>query len=71
MEQPGFKFDKTVNLGHILTFLGFMFAGFGAWTTLDKRVVVLEVAAQQQKENLGEIKRSLEKIADRLEGRPK
>jgi len=36
------KFDATINLGHIITFVGFILAGFGAWATLDKRIVVLE-----------------------------
>jgi hypothetical protein len=36
------RFDPTINLGHLLTFAGFMLAGFGAWATLDKRLVVLE-----------------------------
>jgi hypothetical protein len=36
------RFDPTINLGHLLTFVGFMLAGFGAWSTLDKRVLVLE-----------------------------
>jgi len=35
-------FDPTVNLGHILTFLGFIFSIFVGWTILDKRVTVLE-----------------------------
>lgn len=40
--QHKVRFDPTVNLGHVLTFIGFILAGFGAWTTLDKRIVVLE-----------------------------
>lgn len=36
------KFDPTINAGHLLTFAGFIVAGFVGWTTLDKRVVVLE-----------------------------
>ncbi len=36
------KFDPTINLGHILTFLGFIFSIFVGWTVLDKRVTVLE-----------------------------
>lgn len=40
--KHGIRFDPTVNLGHVLTFIGFILAGFGAWTTLDKRIVVLE-----------------------------
>jgi len=36
------NFDPTINAGHILTFLGMMFALFAGWTSLDKRVVTLE-----------------------------
>jgi len=38
----GVRFDPTINLGHILTFIGFVVAIFAAWTSLDKRVTVLE-----------------------------
>ena len=40
--KRGIRFDATVNLGHIITFIGFLLAGFGAWSTLDKRVIILE-----------------------------
>lgn len=43
--RGGVKFDATINLGHILTFAGFIIAMFGAWTTLDKRVTVIEERA--------------------------
>lgn len=36
------RFDPTINLGHLLTFVGFIAAGFGAWATLDSRIVKLE-----------------------------
>lgn len=36
------KFDPTINLGHLLTFVGFIVAGFSAYQTVDKRVSVLE-----------------------------
>lgn len=36
------RFDPTINLGHILTFIGFVSLGFGAWSTVDSRLVVLE-----------------------------
>lgn len=42
------RFDPTINLGHVLTFLGFILAGFTAWSTLDKRVTVIEERAQLQ-----------------------
>jgi len=45
------RFDPTVNPGHVLTFLGFLVAGFVAYATLDKRITVVEqrtVAAEQR-----------------------
>lgn len=47
-QRHGVKFEPTINLGHILTFLGFIIAGFGAWATLDKRVTVIEERAALQ-----------------------
>lgn len=41
----GVKFDATINLGHVLTFIGFVIAGFTAWSTLDKRLTVIEERA--------------------------
>jgi uncharacterized coiled-coil protein SlyX len=49
-ERQKVKFDATVNLGHILTFVGFLVAGFGAWSTMDKRVIVLEETRTYQKQ---------------------
>lgn len=36
------RFDATINLGHVLTFFGFIATGLGMWQAMDKRVVVLE-----------------------------
>jgi hypothetical protein len=36
------KFDATINLGHILTFIGFIGVGISTYQAMDKRVVVLE-----------------------------
>lgn len=44
----GVKFDATINLGHVLTFVGFVIAGFTAWSTLDKRLTVIEERATFQ-----------------------
>lgn len=81
----GVRFDNTINLGHILTFLGFLITILASWTTLDKRVVVLEESRKAQaimdsaqdirsaekfseiRETLGEIKRSVDKVNDKLE----
>lgn len=47
-QQGGIRFDPTVNLGHILTFVGFLVAIFVSWSTLDKRVTMLEESKQTQ-----------------------
>jgi hypothetical protein len=50
-EQPqrqGVRFDPTINLGHIITFIGFILSLVVTWSTLDKRVVVLEESRKAQ-----------------------
>jgi hypothetical protein len=37
------RFDPTINLGHILTFAGFVIGAVGMYTTLDRRITTLEV----------------------------
>ena len=77
--------DNTINLGHLLTFAGFLITIMVSWTTLDKRVVVLEESRKAQaimdsaqdlrsaekfseiRDTLGEIKRSVDKLNDKLE----
>jgi len=44
----GIRFDKTINLGHIITFVGFILSLVVTWSTLDKRVVVLEESRKAQ-----------------------
>jgi hypothetical protein len=77
-EAKGVKFDATINLGHVLTFVGFMVAGMTAWTTLDKRVTIIEERATMQtivdknqdatlNAALLSIKESLGKIESRLD----
>lgn len=48
--KPRISFDPTINLGHLLTFVGFLIAGLGAWTTLDKRLVVVEENRSYQRQ---------------------
>lgn len=79
------RFDNTINLGHLLTFAGFLITIMVSWTTLDKRVVVLEESRKAQaimdsaqdlrsaekfseiRDTLGEIKRSVDRVNDKLE----
>jgi low affinity Fe/Cu permease len=42
------RFDPTINLGHVLTFAGFMVSGFAAYGVMDKRVAVLEESRANQ-----------------------
>ncbi len=80
IEPKGVRFDATINLGHILTFIGFMATGAGAYMTLDKRVAVLETQSAYQKERdlqqdiylkeqVAEIRKLLERIEAKLETR--
>ena len=46
--KRGIRFDATINLGHILTFLGFIVTGMIAWSTMDRRVAVLEEGRAHQ-----------------------
>jgi hypothetical protein len=57
--RPKFKFDPTINLGHVLTFLGLVCAGFGAYSMLEKRVTVLEVHQIRATDDYGAVKHEL------------
>lgn len=41
------KYDPTINLGHVLTFVGFMVTGLTAYSVLEKRVSLLEERSVQ------------------------
>jgi hypothetical protein len=78
------RFDKTVNLGHILTMCMFLVAMMTGWNMMDKRLLVLEEARTSQrdrdalqdstakdnqqaiKEALTDLRRSVEKVADKV-----
>jgi len=72
------KFDSTINLGHLLTFVGFVLTGFGAWSTIDRRLTVLEESRRVQaqidanqderlSQSMSQIKESLSDIRRNLE----
>jgi len=87
IKKRGITFDATINLGHILTFVGFLVTGFMAWQTMDKRVIILEQTTRLQElrdktqdseqssqalhinESLLDIKRSVEKLADKIDSK--
>jgi hypothetical protein len=47
-------FDPTINLGHVLTFVGFMATGFTAYQTLEKRQTVQETRSAMTEERARE-----------------
>ncbi len=77
-ERRGVRFDATINLGHVLTFCGFMATGFMGWSVMDKRVVVLEERSlyqarrdeqqeQSAKDLKGEIRDALKDLHNSVE----
>jgi len=62
--KTGITFDKTINLGHILTFVGFIGVGMVTWSTLDNRVVVLEESRKaQEMRDSGQDQRNTDQMA--------
>lgn len=47
-EHVGIKFDPTINLGHVISFIIFIATGIITYNTLDKRVLVLETSVSKQ-----------------------
>ncbi len=77
-EPMKLRFDPTINAGHVLTLIGMIGVGFAGWSTLDKRVLVLEEAKNYQQkrdesqdtainEKLGDIKEKLRELKQSLE----
>lgn len=76
--SPKFRFDPTVNLGHLITFGGILATGVVMWTDMDKRVTLLDVAAvaqtktdQRQDNEIAEVRRTAHEevriVADKLD----
>lgn len=72
------KFDPTINAGHLLTFAGFLITISVGWSTLDKRVVILEEQRKSQEsldkaqdsrssEKFGEIRETMRDIKQTLD----
>lgn len=77
-EKKIVKFDSTINLGHLLTFVGFVLTGFGAWSSIDRRLTVLEESRRVQaqidanqderlSQSMSQIKETLSDIRRNLE----
>lgn len=49
-QQKRVTYDPTINLGHILTFVGFIFGIVVSWATLDKRLTIVEEGRKTQEQ---------------------
>ena len=72
-EKTGLRFDPTFNAGNLMTLISLIAAFFLGWSTLDKRVLVLEEQRKGQEirdqaqdaranDKFGEIKETLGEI---------
>lgn len=52
VERKSLKWDMSVNLGHILTILSFLFAIVGTWNIMSNRIVVLEESRESQRKDI-------------------
>jgi hypothetical protein len=52
MAQPDNRvhFDRTINLGHVLTIISFLLITVTQWNLMDKRILVLEEFRKSQRE---------------------
>lgn len=65
-ERKRVRFDPTINLGHIISFAGFIVAGFLAYGNLDKRQTVQEVSNQAIEKRVVEQDQRLERALSEL-----
>ena len=70
VEQHHMRFDKTVNLGQILTLIAMLMAGVAAWFAMksdlrsqEERIERLELSAKTQWEQVRQTSENLNKIA--------
>lgn len=47
-DMTGVRFDKTINLGHVLTFIGFIVSIAVTASAFDKRMAIIEEVQRQQ-----------------------
>lgn len=58
-------FDRTINIGHIITIITFIGMSIAQWNMMDKRVVVLEeFRASQRERDLAQDTASREKFQE-------
>lgn len=58
------SFDPTINLGHVLTFVGFLATGTVAYFDLRERIALAEAKTGMQQEKLVEIRQDMRELRD-------
>lgn len=53
--MPSPRFDPTVNLGHLLTFVGFVVAGFTAWSAVRTEIATVRVQMSSMEQRLDQL----------------
>lgn len=62
------RFDPTITLGHAISFVGFMVAGFTAYSNLHTDIAVAQVNAVQQQAEIADNKAAVLKLSDATSG---
>ncbi|MFN3231685.1 MAG: hypothetical protein ACE363_05945 [Alphaproteobacteria bacterium] len=65
--SEGWHLDKRVSVGHIVTTMMAVVAAGAAYANLSERVAVLEVQDSAILQDLREIRRTVERIEDKLD----
>lgn len=58
------SFDPTINLGHVLTFVGFLATGTVAYFDLRERIALAEAKTSMQQEKLLEIRQDMREVRE-------
>lgn len=53
--MPSLRFDPTVNLGHMLTFVGFIMTGFTAWSAVRTEIATVRVQMTGMEQRLDQL----------------
>ena len=66
-EDKGWHLDRRVSVGHIVTTMMAVIAAGAAYANLSERVAVLEVQDSAILQDLREVRRTVERIEDKLD----
>ena len=56
------RFDPTVNLGHLITFMGFILAALGGWYTIKGDVAILGTRIENMEQTTSRLTSTVERL---------